>query len=161
MQRYLTIQGQQYPIKATVAVEAANNSRMLKAVLDAEARAELEAKEHQWDEDQMQTHAEVYRQKALKAFLRDSENSLQLWADLINAAVERAKVLDGRDISASVPHYPLTARKLAFLVTSADLNSEDNALAVAQELIECRGGDPKNLTAGHLVLMSAMWTARL
>lgn len=159
--RYITIQGQQYPIQATVAVEAANNSRMRKALLDAEARAELEGKAEHLPEEQTQERAAVYRKKALKTFLADAENSLQLWADLINAAVERAKVLDGRDISASVPHYPLTARKLAFLVTAADLNDEQNALAVAQELVECRGGDPKNLQAGHLLLMSAMWTSRL
>ena len=137
--RHITLGGIEYPIRATVTVDAEVTRRYNDAILSAEAAARETAEQRGLNEGQTEQLVEREKKLALR----------------INAAVDYERVLHGRDISADVPHYPLTAEKIGLIATLDDLNREETVQAVVDEFLDCRGGDRKNLTAGQLEQMAS------
>ena len=153
--RHITLGGIEYPIRATVTVDAEVTRRYNDAILSAEAAARETAEQRGLNEGQTEQLVEREKKLALRRYLGDRENDLYQIALLINAAVDYERVLHGRDISADVPHYPLTAEKIGLIATLDDLNREETVQAVVDEFLDCRGGDRKNLTAGQLEQMAS------
>ena len=148
--RTITLGGIEYPIHATVTVDAEITRRYNQTILAAEEAARAEAEREGLNDGQTALLIDRRKSMALKRYVSDRENDLLQIALLINAAVDYERVINGRDISAEVPHYPLTAQKVGLLASLDDLNREDTVQAIVDEFLDCRGGDRKNLTAGQL-----------
>ena len=148
--RTITLSGSEYPIHATVTVDAEITRRYNQTILAAEEAAREEAEREGLNDGQTALLIDRRKSMALKRYVSDRENDLLQIALLINAAVDYERVINGRDISAEVPHYPLTAQKVGLLASLDDLNREDTVQAIVDEFLDCRGGDRKNLTAGQL-----------
>ena len=158
--RMIKIGGKSYPIKATLNVDAALTRRQNEIIMDARSRAEDEIAEKraeaadagkEYSDEVAEALIERRMKTALQAYVSDAENSLWQIAQLINEAVAYEATINGVDIAATVPGYPLTAQKIGMMATVADLNAPEMQQAVAEELVECRGGDPKNVDAGKLL----------
>ncbi len=148
--RTITLGGSEYPIHATVTVDAEITRRYNQTILAAEEAAREEAEREGLNDGQTALLIDRRKSMALKRYVSDRENDLLQIALLINAAVDYERVINGRDISAEVPHYPLTAQKVGLLASLDDLNREGTVQAIVDEFLDCRGGDRKNLTAGQL-----------
>ena len=149
--RYITLGGKQYPIRATMNVDAKFTARYNEVIAAAEEQAVEEAAQKELDEAKIERVRARRVKSAVKRYVNDVQNSLQQIADLINEAVAYEAVMNGVDISGKVPGYPMTAQKVGMIATAEDLNREETVQAVADEMMECRGGDQKNLTAGELM----------
>lgn len=141
--RYITLRGVQYPVRATVAVDAETARRYNAALLDAEDAANEDADTRGVGEDERAAIVSRRRKRAAREYMADVDNSLRQISLMINAAVSYEQVLNGVDIRDQVPHYPMTPEKLAVLATVEDLNRDDTVQTIAEELAECRGVQKK------------------
>lgn len=146
--RTIRIAGYDMPIRATMRFELAVKEYLQriadKAVADAEKGSRTLLEEAANDE----------RANAIREASASAEMSLFVICELVNAAVEQEKVLGGHDRSGELPVYPLTVEKLAVIATLEELNSAENAAAVADEIAEARGSETKKLMAGKLMDLS-------
>lgn len=147
----ITLGGIQYPIQATAGMMGAARERLADALADATEQAEADADARGLDDAARGRLVERRRKAAHARYMADSRNSLAVIADLVNGAVERERLLNGRDISGEVPHYPLTVQKLALLATAEDLNGEGNSKAIAAELAAWMPAGEKKEAANHLM----------
>ena len=152
--RTIILGGVPVPIKATAGTIAANTSRLSAVLIEADMEAEAEAEKQDLSVDQFQKLKEQKRKKANRIFMADAENSLKVIADMVNAAVDSERVLHGHDIREQSPYYPASAEKLAFIISSKEMNDLHTAQVIAEEIAEATGS--KNLTAGELVKMAQM-----
>lgn len=154
--RYITLGGVKYPIQATVGVIGDATERLLQCLAEAEERAQDEADERGLDDAHREKLVTRRREAAHRRYLADARNSLAVIADLVNAAVAREKLLNGKDIAAEVLHYPLTAEKLVLIASAEDLNGEENSKAIAAELAEWGPPGEKKVAANRLMTAAQM-----
>lgn len=157
--RFITIGGERYPIKATVGTMTEESDRRRRCLLAAERDGRIEAAARGLTGEAAKNLIRQYQTTALREFTGRAETSLLLIVSLINAAVESERILHGRRLD--VAHYPMTKEILAAIASPDDINSPDNAAAVAAELVEYYGLDEKKVTAGQLVTLSRRLTRTL
>lgn len=150
--RYITLGGKQYPIHCSVVVDAAICQRRNRLLMDIEDATIAEAQENNIPDSKLDALISRRKREALRDISGNAEETLIMLSDMINAAVDYQQVICGRDIRSEIEGgYPMTAKKLAFIASVSDLNSETTMDTVAQEIIEAQGGDAKNLSAGRVV----------
>lgn len=162
--RTIKLGGHEYPIQGSITVHKAAAKRRNDMLRQADAEAEAEQAE-KLKAGEIADINELIIKKRAAALSDEAYNAgeaLQLFSDLINAAVEYSAYLLGKDIADTIfGGYPMTAEKLAFLAGVDDLNNNETNEAVAYELLESQGGAAaKNLTAQDVVKLTRQTLAR-
>lgn len=152
--RKIILGGMACPIKATAGTIASSTSRLSAALAEADCDAEERAKQQNMEADDYEQLRQRLRKKAQMVYLSNTENSLRVISDMLNAAVDSERILYGRDIRSESPYYPMTPEKLALIVSTQELNDPETARIIAEEIAEATGS--KNLTAGELVKLAQM-----
>lgn len=153
---YITLGGKQYPIQATAGVLGDLAQQRRDALLDAQDQAEDEADARALEGEARERFIERRKKRADLAFTDDVHTSMALLAALVNAAVARERMLNGRDLTAELPHLPLDERKVALIASLDELNGAENAKAVAEEMGDWYGPGAKKALAGRLTAAAQM-----
>ena len=152
--RTIMVGGIPCPIKATTGTISASTDRLKWALLDAETAAEKRIETLHLSADDATKIVDEERRKAQLAYMSDASNSLHTISDMLNAAVDYERIINGHNIKERCPYYPVTPDKLGIVMTLQELNDPDTSQTIAEEIAEATGS--KNLTAGRLMQVAQM-----